>query len=141
VWRGVGVDCCSALFSDHVPAPLHDGALLIGLCLNPGVRLVPSLAIASQAEVLSAEVTYVGRRSGCRSKLDEHCPSVSPGRSGAEHAAVRPALRKYSGGVQQRPSADPSCACHPRFCRTPAFHSRMPWGTTFDGVPSLRPSN
>lgn len=47
--------------------PFNEGTLLIGLRLNPGVTLAESSALASQAEVLVAqvpEVTHVGRRSG-----------------------------------------------------------------------------
>ncbi len=58
--------------------PFNEGTLLIGLRLNPGVTLAESSALASQAEVLVAqvpEVTHVGRRSG-RAELDEHAEGV-----------------------------------------------------------------
>ncbi|GAA6118614.1 efflux RND transporter permease subunit [Acidovorax sp. FG27] len=58
--------------------PFNEGTLLVGLRLNPGVTLAESSALASQAEVLVAqvpEVTHVGRRSG-RAELDEHAEGV-----------------------------------------------------------------
>ena len=58
--------------------PFNEGALLIGLRLNPGVTLSESSAVARQAEVLVSqvpEVTHVGRRSG-RAELDEHAEGV-----------------------------------------------------------------
>jgi HME family heavy-metal exporter len=58
--------------------PFNEGALLVGLRLNPGVTLTESSALARQAEVLVKqvpEVVHVGRRSG-RAELDEHAEGV-----------------------------------------------------------------
>ena len=58
--------------------PFHEGTLMIGLRLNPGVTLSETSALAQQAEVLVRqvpEVTHVGRRSG-RAELDEHAEGV-----------------------------------------------------------------
>jgi len=58
--------------------PFHEGMLLVGLRLNPGVTLAETSALASQAEQLVRqvpEVTHVGRRSG-RAELDEHAEGV-----------------------------------------------------------------
>ncbi len=58
--------------------PFNEGALLVGIRLNPGVTLAESSALARQAEVLVKqvpEVVHVGRRSG-RAELDEHAEGV-----------------------------------------------------------------
>ncbi len=58
--------------------PFNEGTLLIGMRLNPGVTLEESSKLASQAELLLAdvpEITHIGRRSG-RAELDEHAEGV-----------------------------------------------------------------
>ncbi len=58
--------------------PFNEGAILIGMRLNPGVTLAESANLAKQAEVLIRqvpEVVHVGRRSG-RAELDEHAEGV-----------------------------------------------------------------
>ena len=58
--------------------PFNEGTLLLGMRLNPGVTLEQTAALATQAELLLAdvpEITYIGRRSG-RAELDEHAEGV-----------------------------------------------------------------
>lgn len=58
--------------------PFNEGAVLVGLRLNPGTTLAESARLAAQAEVLLQkvpEVEHVGRRSG-RAELDEHAEGV-----------------------------------------------------------------
>ena len=58
--------------------PFNEGTLLIGMRLDPGVTLEQTAALATQAELLLAdvpEITHIGRRSG-RAELDEHAEGV-----------------------------------------------------------------
>jgi HME family heavy-metal exporter len=58
--------------------PFNEGAVLVGLRLNPGTTLAESVRMAKQAEALLAgvpEVVHVGRRSG-RAEMDEHAEGV-----------------------------------------------------------------
>ena len=58
--------------------PFNEGAVLVGLRLNPGTTLEESVRIAKLAEQALAEVpevVHVGRRSG-RAELDEHAEGV-----------------------------------------------------------------
>ena len=58
--------------------PFNEGAVLVGLRLNPGTTLAESVRLGSAAENLVRavpEVLHVGRRSG-RAELDEHAEGV-----------------------------------------------------------------
>lgn len=84
--------------------PFNEGAIFVGLRLNPGITLTESARIGALAEQLVREVPevgYVGRRTG-RAELDEHAEGVhvteldmrlNPGRPPAEvHADLRARL-------------------------------------------------
>ncbi|PKO33047.1 MAG: CusA/CzcA family heavy metal efflux RND transporter [Betaproteobacteria bacterium HGW-Betaproteobacteria-7] len=58
--------------------PFNEGSMTVTLRLNPGITLVESVRVASQAEKLLLavpEVEHIGRRSG-RAELDEHAEGV-----------------------------------------------------------------
>ncbi|MDX9706485.1 MAG: efflux RND transporter permease subunit [Azospira sp.] len=91
--------------------PFNEGAIFIGLRLNPGITLAESARIGALAEQLVREVPevgYVGRRTG-RAELDEHAEGVhvteldmrlNPGRPPAEiHADLRARLAALPASV------------------------------------------
>lgn len=99
-------------FSSTFLPPFNEGSMTVMLRLNPGVTLVESVRVASQAERLLLslpEVEHIGRRSG-RAELDEHAEGVHVseleirlkpgGRSKDEiHADIRQRLKDLPGSL------------------------------------------
>lgn len=100
------------LFPTTFLPPFNEGSMTVSLRLNPGITLVESARVASQAERLLLavpEVEHIGRRSG-RAELDEHAEGVhvseleirlkpSSRSKDAIHADIRQRLKDLPGSL------------------------------------------